>query len=482
MTPLSVVFIEPWGRQANVFENSMCLPLMGSLILGTILSRAGHRVEILNENILRAPVDPLDVQADVVCLTCLTLNANRAMDLARAIRLNHPKTRIIFGGIHPTLVPEDFADLADQIAVGEGENIILDMVEGRLTDPVVHGSPVEDLDTLPIVDYRLLRGAETMSVIPIMTSRGCPFDCNFCTVTRIFGRRYRKQSPGRILRELRNALAFFRTRSIFFYDDNLTVDYPRMEALLAGIAAEDLGISWGAQVRADIARNPELLARMYQSGCNRLYIGFESIDDQNLKNMHKSQTRADIERAIEVIHAQGIQIHGMFIFGEDHDSPESFARTVDFTIRHDIETVQYMVLTPFPGTRIHEKLAAEGRLLHKNWDFYDGMHVVFVPAGMTPLQLQEGSLESYRKFYSVDRSLCDLLQLCYRIGYDALVWNASQAIYYDFQSLVLKLGARFIIQRFLGINQAYFRYLGCAEAMPPAVCPEGSAGSGDRES
>ena len=476
MNPLSVVFIEPRGRQANVFEDSMCLPLMGSLILGTILSRAGHNVEILNENILRAPVDPLDIRADVVCLTCLTLNANRAMDLARAIRLNHPKARILVGGIHPTLVPEDFAGLADQIAVGEGEDIILDMVEGRLTDPIVYGRPVEDLDTLPVVDYSLLRGAETMGVIPVMTSRGCPFDCNFCTVTRIFGRRYRKQSPERILRELRHALAFFRTRSVFFYDDNLTVDYPRMEALTEGIVAENFGISWGAQVRADLARNPELLARMYQSGCNRLYIGFESIDDKNLKDMHKSQTRADIERAIGIIHEQGIQIHGMFIFGEDHDSPESFARTADFTIRQDIETVQYMVLTPFPGTRIHEKLAADGRLLHKNWDFYDGMHTVFVPAGMTPLELQEGSLAAYRKFYSVDRSLCDLLQLCYRIGYDALVWNSSQAVYYDFESLLLKLGARFIIQRFLKNNQAYFRYLENAAPIPPAVSPEGSSG------
>lgn len=483
MNPLSIVFIEPRGRQANVFEYSMNLPLMGSLILGTILSRAGHRVQILNENILQAPVDPLDLDADIVCLSCLTLNANRGMDLARAIRLNHPRTRILIGGIHASLVPEDFLELADQVVTGEGESVILDVVEGRLLDRVVHGKPVEDLDTLPVIDYSLLKGAESMSVIPVMTSRGCPFDCNFCTVTRIFGRRYRKQSPERILAELRNALVFFKGRNVFFYDDNLAVDVPRLDALMEGITAENMGISWSAQVRADIARDPELVARMYRSGCNRVYIGFESIDDQSLKALHKSQTRADVERAVAVIHEQGIQIHGMFIFGEDHDTTESFARTADFAVRHDVDTVQFMILTPFPGTRIYEKLVAEGRLLHRNWDFYDGMHTVFLPMGMSPLELQEGALLAHRQFYSVDRSLCDIVDLVYRIGYDALVWNFRQAVYYDPDNFVLKVGARFIISRFEKLNRSYFRYLGASPQplpaftavtpeAPPAVSPE----------
>lgn len=459
MSPLSVLFIEPRGGLTNVFENYMDLPLMGSLILATIISNAGHGVEIWNENLLKTAVDPMEIRADVVCISCLTLSANRAMDLARAIRLDHPGTRIVIGGIHPSLLPDEFTALADHVVVGEGENVIIDVVEGRVAEKIVYGTPVHDLDTLPVVDYGLLKGAPSMKVIPLMTSRGCPFACNFCTVTRIFGRQYRRQSPERIMREVRNAHSFFKARRIFIYDDNLAVDIPRLERLTALLASENLGLSWTAQVRADISKHPELLARMYASGCVRLYIGFESINDSSLKDMHKSQTRADIEKAVEVIHAHGILIHGMFMFGSDHDDAGSFLETAEFTVKHDIDTVQYMILTPFPGTEIYAKLEAENRILHRNWDYYDGMHVLFAPAKMTASELQDGATAAYRRFYSMDRSLCSALHMAFDISYDAMVWNFSRAIHYDPGTLVLKAGARFIINRFEKANRPYYGYL-----------------------
>jgi radical SAM superfamily enzyme YgiQ (UPF0313 family) len=132
-----------------------------------------------------------------------------------------------------------------------------------------------------------------------------------------------------------------------------------------------LDVSWTAQVRSDISRDPDLLQLMYKSGCRLFYIGFESINDESLKAFHKTQTRNDIENAIIEIHAAGISIHGMFIFGEDHDTVESLRETVNFAIQQNIGTVQFMVLTPFPGTQLYEMLSTENRIFHKNWDYFN---------------------------------------------------------------------------------------------------------------
>jgi radical SAM superfamily enzyme YgiQ (UPF0313 family) len=332
-------------------------------------------------------------------------------------------------------------------------------VEGRISGTVVEGRPVEDLDGLPLVNYALLEGVEAMSIIPIMTSRGCPFDCHFCTVTKIFGRKFRTQSPGRILREIKHALGFFKTRTIFLYDDNFTANRGRVAELCRLIGQEGLDIDWVAQVRADVAADPDLLRRMEQAGCRFFFIGFESINDETLRAMHKSQTREDIERAIRTIRECGISIHGMFVFGDDHDTPELIRATADFAVQQHIDTVQFMILTPFPGTQYYQDLLEKDRLIHKRWDYYNGMYAVFRPAAMSPLRLQQETIRAYERFYSLRRLSVDALRLLIDMVVDALTWNFSRVFAYGFNTIFTKAGARFLVGRYSRMFDSYLAFL-----------------------
>ncbi len=459
MTGKSVIFLEPAGSRANVFDYAMKLPLLGSLYLGTILHNAGHKVSIINENILGRRVSPFELKADCLCISSLTVNANRAREMALKVREVYPGTRIIAGGIHPSLVPEDFAEFADHIVTGEAEGVILGLIEGRIREKTVHGSKVADLDELPLINYSLIRGYRRMNIIPVMSSRGCPFDCSFCAVTRVFGRKFRAQSVERTIAELKNALKYFDTNRVFFYDDNFTASKRRTRELTAAIIREKLKIYWTAQTRVDIADDEEMLAGMYEAGCGGVYIGFESISDASLSALSKSQTVSDIERAIEVIHKYRMTIHGMFMLGEDNDTPESIASTLDFTVNHEIDTVQFMVMTPLPGTRLYEKMDSENRLLHKNWDYYDGMHVVFRPLSMSPAELQEASVNCYRKFYSAERVLLDSLHAGFYILRDALLWDFRNVFRYNSYTHIVRMAAQLVISRHTRQSGDYYSYL-----------------------
>jgi anaerobic magnesium-protoporphyrin IX monomethyl ester cyclase len=455
----SIVFIEPAGAAANVFENYMKLPLTGTLYLGTILHNAGYNVRIFNESVLAGRIDPFTISADVYCISSLTTSSVRAKALANQIRRIYPKSRIIIGGIHASLLPADFEEVADCIVQGEAEKNIIDIIEGKCKGKIVQGEAIDDVEQLPLVNYGLIQGLDSMDIIPIMTSRGCPFDCNFCTVTKIFGKKFRMQSPQRIIAEVKHALTFFKTRGIFFYDDNFTANQRRIDELCDLIIAQDLDIAWTAQVRQDIASNPVLLKKMAKAGCRIVFIGFESINDATLKAMHKSQTRKDIEVSIRVIQQAGINIHGMFIFGDDNDTVETLRQTVTFAITQHIDTVQFMILTPFPGTPVYDKLVAEKRLFHRRWEYYNGMFIVFQPKTMTASRLQQEMVAAHRKFYSWQHLSLEGLKLGFNVMIDALVWDFSRAFRYGFETLLLKAGFKFLVSRFANTYGSYFKFL-----------------------
>ncbi len=454
-----VVFIEPEGSESNVFEHYMGLPLMGTLYLGTILHNKGYDVKVYNENIMEGEFDPYQVNADVFCISCLTVSANRGKILAHELKQLNPESRIIIGGIHASLNPETFEDVADQIVSGEAETVIEDVVEGNLEGFRVKGEPLRDLDQLPLVNYSLLENSLSMSIIPIMTSRGCPFDCNFCTVTQIFGRKFRMQSPERIIQEVENALAHFKTKTVFFYDDNFSSNRKRVNRVCDLIIERGIDILWVTQVRSDLAKDPALLQKMQEAGCSYFFIGFESIDDETLEAMNKSQTRKDIERAIDVVHKHGISIHGMFIFGEDHDTPESLQRTVDFAIEHHIDTVQFMIITPFPSTRFYNQMEEQGRILHKRWEYFSALYTVIRPAKMSPYTLQRETVKAYERFYSMRRFVIDALRFLIDISLDAVTLNFRASYKYNIDVMFLKAGARFLVGRYAKTFDSYYKFL-----------------------
>jgi radical SAM superfamily enzyme YgiQ (UPF0313 family) len=261
------------------------------------------------------------------------------------------------------------------------------------------------------------------------------------------------------MREIRHALTFFRTRTVFFYDDNFTANRERIRDLTGRMLQEGLDIDWVTQVRSDVARDGALLKDMARAGCMFFFIGFESINDETLKAMNKSQKREDIENAIHVIRECGIHIHGMFIFGDDHDTPETLQATVDFAIQQHIDTVQFMILTPFPGTVYYDDIMAKDRLIHRRWDYYNAMYTVFRPASMSPLRLQQETIKAYERFYSLRRLSIDALRLFIDITVDALTWNFSRAFSYWFDTIFLKAGARFLVGRYSRTFHSYLEFL-----------------------
>jgi radical SAM superfamily enzyme YgiQ (UPF0313 family) len=230
-----------------------------------------------------------------------------------------------------------------------------------------------------------------------MTSWGCPFDCTFCSVTAMFGKKYRFRSAESVIAELKDK----RPERVFFYDDNMAANRKRLKRLLQMMIDEDLVVPWSAQVRTDVVRDPELLDLMRRSGCNLVYLGLESVNQETLDKFEKAQTVADIEKAIKVLHDYGIKSHGMFVLGADSDDVQTVRDTVAFAIKNKIDTVMLNILTPLPGTLQFQEFDEAGRIFDKRWELYDAHHAVFEPARMTPYELQIEVLRGYMRFYSV---------------------------------------------------------------------------------
>ena len=213
----------------------------------------------------------------------------------------------------------------------------------------------------------------------------------------MFGRKYRFKSIEKIIEELSTATS---GSFVFFIDDNFTANKKRTKELLRRIIALGLKFNWSAQVRSDAASDPELLDLMKRSGCENVFIGFESVNKKTLELFNKKQGVDDIIRAVEAFHARKIRIHGMFVFGSDMDDAAAIRETQSFARKMHLESVQFLILTPLPGTPVYEEFKEHGRLLHSDWSKYDAQHTVYRPALMSPSELQRETFKAMAKFYS----------------------------------------------------------------------------------
>lgn len=400
---MKIVFIEPHAKEANVYSK-ISMPLLGPVYLGTILKGHGHEVQIYNEDI--CVPDYANLEADLIGISILTSTAHRGYEIAGRF----PRDKVIIGGVHASLMPDEAIKYARQVVVGEAEEVIVDVAEGRIKDSVVYGKPVEDLDKLPNPDFSLIRGySQSPMVMPISTSRGCPFDCSFCSVTKMFGRKYRFRSAESTIREMRARSA----KSLFICDDNFTANPARSRHLLNLMVRNRIN-PWVCQVRCDVAKDTELLNLMAKAGCKVVCIGFESVNPKTLKAYKKNQTIEEIVQAIRSIHKRKISIHGMFVLGGDDDTRSTVWETLRFAIRQKIDTIQMSVLTPFPGTKVHDDLTIQRRIFNRDWSLYDGQHVVFTPKLLSPKQLQLSVLKAYIKFYSLSRFFSLLFKFRFR--------------------------------------------------------------------
>ena len=348
-----------------------------------------YDVMIVDENIKQVNYSG----ADLVGVTANTITARRAYRLCEEFR--EKGVPIVLGGIHPSVMPEEAGSYADAVVVGNGENVWKELLEdferGRLKK--VYRPGTFDLAQSAVPRRDLLKGRYFFD--SLQTSRGCPFDCEFCSVTRLYGGEYQYKPLGTIRKELES----LRTRNVLLVDDNILGVGKKAErrALQLFELLGEYGLHWIGQASINIADHPEVLRLAHENGAKAFYIGFESLNEDFLRAANKRQNLKKGVRSyndvIKRIHDHGIAVLASFIYGTDFDTRDSLVRLVDFISESTIDATSVKPLTPFPGTRLYERLKEEGRLLDDNYWLEDPYSLfTFQPKKLSLQELVEATL------------------------------------------------------------------------------------------
>ena len=352
-----------------------------------------HEVTIVEEE--TEPID-LDQDCDLVGISCMTANAPRSYDLCREFK-NRGKT-VILGGVHPTILPDEALQHADSVVIGEAEGVwetLLGDFQNNQLKKTYH-DPINDLGKYIHKDFKKIFQSRRFSLIPILTTRGCPYHCDFCCVTNLFGEKIRHVPIENVVRDIKES----GSKRFIFLDDNIIGSPKYAKELFRAI--KPLKIKWVGQASVSLlVADDELIQLAAESGCKMLFFGIESVAEEQFKTMRKAIKDIDhLENAFKKIKKMGILIHASMVFGFDSDTREVFDNTVEFLIKNKINTVSFNVLTPYPGTKTYDNLKSENRLTTTEWKYYDHNTVVFKPKNMTPYELQIGKVNARKKFYS----------------------------------------------------------------------------------
>jgi radical SAM superfamily enzyme YgiQ (UPF0313 family) len=392
---MKVLFISPKKNGTDdAAPGWLRLPQLPLSILAA-LTPAEHEVVKVEEEY--EPL-PLDENWDVVGITAMTATAPRAYELAQLFRKNG--TKVILGGIHPSVLPEEAAQFADAVVVGEAEGIwpkvLLDAQRNQLNRFYHNWQPDISESPLPLRHMNSsVLGRLPSFVTPIMFSRGCPNDCEFCCVHRVYGRRQRFIPVERIIEDIERCGA----RRLMFLDDN--IGGTRSYALRLFEALQPLKVQWCGQASVRFILDDELFGAALRSGLKGLFVGVETIEADARRKMRKSLDSVELyEKAIKRCRCAGIMFHASLIFGLDEQTPHVFDRTLDFLIRNKVPSISPNILTPYPGTLLFDRLMREGRILHTNWHYYDHLMVSYRPKNMEPEELAEKYLDFRQKFFS----------------------------------------------------------------------------------
>jgi radical SAM superfamily enzyme YgiQ (UPF0313 family) len=362
---------------------------MEPLQLGLLAALTPPDVEVeLHDD--RCEEIPFDQPTDLVAITVETFTARRAYEIATEYRARG--VPVVLGGFHVTLLPEEAAARADAIVLGDAESVWADVVtdagRGRLR-PVYRGVPgVPQAKVLP--RRELFAGKGYLPITLMQFGRGCPHECAFCAISAFFGRTHRTRPVREVIRELEDQ----KRRTIFFVDDNIVADRAAAKELFR--ALRPLRIRWVSQASIDMLRDHELMDLMVESGCMGHVIGFESIEPESLRGMRKTPNLGSFRNyapEVEALRGYGLQTWAAFTLGHDADTPESIERTLRFALESKFTFAAFNILTPYPGTPLYKRLAAEGRLLYDGrWWLhpeYRFNHAAFRPARMSAEELTE---------------------------------------------------------------------------------------------
>jgi radical SAM superfamily enzyme YgiQ (UPF0313 family) len=334
---------------------------------------------------------------EVVGITVHLTFAKRAFELASWYRSRG--SLVILGGLHVLSCPEECAPHADALALGDGVQLwprILGDVENGTLQPQYVATFESDYRADPAPRRSLLPRKSFLTTSSLIATRGCHNRCGFCYLSTDGLRMpYRMRDP----RQIADEFSADRQPYGVFVDNNLGSNREYLRALCS--ALRPLNKIWSGAVSIDVTDDPSLIRAMALAGCTGVFVGFESLSDENLAASHKKTPEtADYARRVRLFHDNGIQVNGSFVLGFDHDRKDVFAQTAEWVEQNRLECATFHILTPYPATPLFRQMEAEGRLLHKDWTLYDTAHAVFRPKHMSPEELEEGYAWIYQRLFS----------------------------------------------------------------------------------
>jgi len=367
------------------------------LALPTVAALTPEKYEVI---LLDDNVDDIDYDdpVDLVGVTAMTCYVNRAFEIADEFRKRG--VPVVMGGPHATLAPFEALEHVDSVVIGESENVWAGLLEdfeagamkevyrGVDAKPTLVNNPVPRWDLIPSTNY-VFFGVEA--------TRGCPFDCSFCSIKQIYGEDFRVRSADEVIEEIKAAP----NNQIFFTDDNLIGNKPFVTELFPKM--KGLGVSWGCQMSINVAFMPEMLQAMKDCGCFFVFIGLETLDKKAVVEMNKPVNKMDYYKAIENVQKMGMHVIGSFILGADHDTQESFQELADFVQESKLSWVMINLMNSPPGTRFLAEMEAQGRNVVYSYDELDGAHATVTHPVMTRDEIEEGFRWLYREIYDWDK-------------------------------------------------------------------------------
>jgi radical SAM superfamily enzyme YgiQ (UPF0313 family) len=414
---MKILLISPSVYADAKTPSGLMIPQLALHILEG-LTPSRHDVKIVEEE--NEAVD-LDEECDVVGISCMTSNAPRAYELAEEFRRRGKK--VVLGGVHPTILPEEAMIHADAVVAGEAEaaweRVLEDVERGSLKK--MYREPPPSLDRYIPMKYRKTSKKRLFNVIPVMTTRGCPYSCDFCCVSKLYGSKIRHAPVANVVRDIEEA----NNKIFIFLDDNIIGEPHYAKELFRAI--KPLKIKWVGQASISFVHDHELMKLAADSGCQALFFGLESVSEVQLKKMRKSIKHiGEMGEAVKAIKDMGIHFHASFVFGFDDDTKAIFPDTLEFLQKHNIGTASFNVLTPYPGTKIYKQLTDEGRLITGDWRYYDHSTVVFRPRNMSAYDLQAGELWVKKEFSRISSIL------------KRLPWNLSHPLLFSAMNLGIR--------------------------------------------
>lgn len=422
---MKILLISPKG--SNIYAKmEVGLPPLGIAYLAAVIREKGHEVQLIDRSIKQGELVPEDFAPyDLVGISADTPRYPEAVEIA-AIAKKAGKM-VVMGGYHVTFLDKEALEtgVVDIVVRGEAEEIMVNMLDaleqgsdlskvkgltfiqdGRLVRTPV-APPPRNLDAMPFPARDLLpmdKYSSMMAGLPItnlITSRGCPFNCYFCSSSKFGGLKWRYRSAKSIADEMEILYHDYGYRAFAFMDDNFTLSKRRVMEFADELERRKMNdIIWWCFSRIDILiRNEDMVKRMAEVGAFQIFLGLESHSEQTLDDYGKNVGNKEQDQAIELLHKYGISIHGSFIVGDINETKEMALQTARWVQKVNPRVVQFSILTPYPGTALYNDVEREGRFLHKNWELYDALHATVKTDGMTPDEVQKMLIKDYRMAY-----------------------------------------------------------------------------------